>query len=70
MFDEVAAIANRRVVWHRIAPETNIDGYFRRWRSHYIYRKSVDENDIMIFAILHARMHRSARLREAPEIEP
>ena len=66
LFDEIAAIADRRLSWRPIAAEFGVDGFCRRWRRHVIYWK-VQDREIAIVALLHERMHQAARLQSLVE---
>lgn len=57
-------IATRRVTWMRIPQEFGVDGFFTRYRSHFIFWKQRTDGQIAIVAVLHQRMDLARRLRE------
>lgn len=65
LFEEFAAIADRKVLWRRIPASFDIDGYVRRCGSHLIYWRCGADDVVRIVAVLHERMHQSLRLRDA-----
>ncbi len=48
-----------------IPAEFGVDGYFTKYEKHYIYWKELSDGQIAIVAILHERMHRIDRLKDA-----
>ena len=65
LFDRFHAIAARHFPWRRIPAEFGVDGYACRYERHFIHRKLLDDGAIGIVAILHERVHRIERFREA-----
>lgn len=70
LFDEIAAIADRKTTWRRIPASFEIDGYVGKCGSHLIYWRCGADGVVRIVAILHERMHQSLRLRAALDGEP
>jgi toxin ParE1/3/4 len=57
-------IVEKRVAWQRIPSEYGVEGYFARYRSHFVFWKRRDDGRIAIVAILHQRMDLARRLRD------
>ncbi|RST88172.1 type II toxin-antitoxin system RelE/ParE family toxin [Aquibium carbonis] len=57
-------IAKNRVAWQRVPSEFGVDGFFARYKSHFIFWKPRADGQIAIVAILHQRMDLARRLRE------
>lgn len=66
-FREIAA---DRVPWRRIPAAWKVDGYVCKCGSHLIYWRHGADDVVRIVAILHQRMHQSARLRDMLDGEP
>lgn len=65
LFDTFSAIAVRDVLWKPIPAEMGIHGWFCRHENHFIYWRELDDGCIGIATVLHERMHRVMRLKEA-----
>ncbi|MGE8134547.1 type II toxin-antitoxin system RelE/ParE family toxin [Novosphingobium subterraneum] len=65
LFAKFDAIAGREVIWKRIPAEFEVQGWFCRHERHYVYWKSLADGKVAIVAILHERMHRIARIKDA-----
>jgi toxin ParE1/3/4 len=61
LFEDIAA---RRIIWRRIPREFGVDGFFTRYRSHFVFWKLRSDGQIAIVAILHQRMDMARRLQE------
>lgn len=61
LFEDIAA---RRIIWRRIPREFGVDGFFTRYRSHFVFWKLRSDGQIAIVAILHQRMDMARRLPE------
>ncbi len=57
-------IAEKRVAWQRIPSEYGVEGYFARYKSHFVFWKRRDDGRVAIVAILHQRMDLARRLRD------
>src|SRR5690606_30926683 len=57
-------IAEKRVRWRRIPGEFGVEGYFTRYRSHFVFWKPRSDGEVAIVAILHQRMDLARRLQE------
>lgn len=64
MFDAFDGIATGGVASRPIPVEFGVDGYFFRYKKHFVYWKTLSNGDIGIVTILHERMHRIDRLQE------
>jgi len=64
LFDCFADIANKALVWRRIPARLNTDGYFTKYKKHYVYWKVRKDKKIAIVAILHERMHQVEWLQD------
>lgn len=65
LFDAFEKIATLKVVSKPIPAEFGVTGYFFHFRRHVVYWRSLPNGDIGVVTILHERMHRVGRLREA-----
>lgn len=63
LFDCFDGIARRDRIWRTVPAEFGVDGYYCRYRHHYVYWRLAD-GTIGIVTILHERMHRMDRFRE------
>jgi plasmid stabilization system protein ParE len=61
LFEDIAA---KRITWQRIPREFGVDGYFARYKSHFVFWKLRSDGQIAIVAVLHQRMDLARRLRE------
>lgn len=64
LFEAFQSIADRKVLWRTIPAEFEVDGFYRRYKHHYIYFKVLTGGDVGIATVLHERMHLGDRLRE------
>lgn len=67
MFDDIAA---RRVIWRSVPAIVRVSGYVRRYRHHFVYWREMEAEWIGIVAVLHERMHQSARLEQLFRDDP
>ena len=61
LFDE---IATKRITWQRIPSEFGVDGYYTRYKSHFVFWKLRSDGQIAIVVVLHQRMDLARRLQE------
>ncbi|MBN9241440.1 MAG: type II toxin-antitoxin system RelE/ParE family toxin [Mesorhizobium sp.] len=61
LFEDITA---KRIVWRRIPREFGVNGFFARYRSHFVFWKLRSDGQIAIVAILHQRMDLALRLQE------
>ncbi len=61
LFDD---IAEKRVAWQRIPSEYGVEGFFVRYKSHFVFWKRRDDGLVAIVAILHQRMDLARRLQD------
>ncbi|MFN4271227.1 MAG: type II toxin-antitoxin system RelE/ParE family toxin [Aliihoeflea sp.] len=64
MFALFEDIVEKRIGWQRIPSEYGVEGYFARYKSHFVFWKRRDDGDVAIVAILHQRMDIARRLRD------
>lgn len=64
LFDLFAKIETHQILSRPIPATFEVDGYFCRYESHFIYWKRLANGDIGIVTILHERMHQIDRLRD------
>jgi toxin ParE1/3/4 len=64
LFEAFAEIANQNALSHPIPASFGVDGYFVRYKKHFIYWKTLKNSDFGIVTILHERMHQIDRFRE------
>jgi toxin ParE1/3/4 len=65
LFQRIADIAERRVPWRAVPRTVAIEGYYARYRHHFIFWRVLSDGRIGVVAVLHERMKRDARLRTA-----
>ena len=64
LFDAFDRIETGGVASRPIPAEFGVDGYFFRYKKHFVYWKTLSNGDIGIVTVLHERMHRIGRLLE------
>ena len=64
LFDAFDEIETGGVTSRPIPAEFGVDGYFFRYKKHFVYWKTLSNGDIGIVTVLHERMHRIDRLLE------
>ena len=64
LFDAFDGIETGGVASRPIPAEFGVDGYFFRYKKHFVYWKTLSNGDIGIVTVLHERMHRIGRLWE------
>ena len=67
MFERFEQIADRKIIWHPIAAEFEVTGFFSRYEKHFIYWKELSSGQIGIVTVLHERMHQLERFQEDAE---
>lgn len=63
MFEVFECITDKKVLWRPIPAEFDVDGYFTKYISHFIYWKILKSGKIGIVTILHERMHQISRFK-------
>ncbi|RUS63645.1 type II toxin-antitoxin system RelE/ParE family toxin [Pseudorhodobacter sp. E13] len=69
LFARFEAIVSKEVLWRPVPTEFEIKAWVTRYEHHYIYWKQLDDGRIGIMAILHERMHQTARLADLTDDE-
>ena len=64
LFEQFEAIATRQVLWRRVPADVGVDGFFCRFKSHFIYWRVLKLGAVGIVTILHERMHQIERFHE------
>ena len=64
LFDAFEGIETGATVSRPIPAAFGVNGFYFRYQRHIVYWKRLGNDDIGIAAILHERMHQSARLKE------
>lgn len=64
LFQAFEAIESRGVISRPMPAEFDVDGFFFRYHSHFVYWRRLSSGDIGIVTILHQRMHQIARLKD------
>lgn len=64
MFEAFGRIADYGVPSRPVPAEFGVDGFYFRFERHVIYWRKLDNGDIGIVTVLHARMHQIDRFRE------
>ncbi|WP_429910589.1 type II toxin-antitoxin system RelE/ParE family toxin [Glycocaulis sp.] len=70
LFEAFGRIATHGVLSRPIPAEFGVDGFVLRYERHFVYWRYLANGDIGIVTVLHERMHRIGRLREALDGEP
>lgn len=65
LFAALDEIAKRKRVWRPIPPEFGVNGYFARYKKHFMYWKVFDDDVIGVALILHVSRLQGERVREA-----
>jgi plasmid stabilization system protein ParE len=65
LFQAAQGLALHTTFSHPIPAEFGIvDGYFFRYQHHFVYWRTLSNDDIGIVTVLHEKMHQIARFRE------
>lgn len=64
LFEAFDKIGTHRMMSRPIPAEFGIEGYFFRYKRHFVYWRRLSNGDIGIVTILHERMHQIDRLRD------
>ena len=64
LFEAFEKIATGSVRSRPIPAEFEVEGYFFRYKRHFVYWKTLRNGDIGIVTVLHERMHQIDRFRE------
>ncbi len=64
LFEAFGNIGEGTVGSRPIAAEFEVDGFWFRYRKHYVYWKILDDGTIGIVTVLHERMHQVGRMLE------
>lgn len=64
LFERFCQISRRNVTWTPIPAEFEVDGFYLRYKKHFIYWKVLSNGDVGIVTVLHERMHQTARFKE------
>lgn len=67
LFEAFDNISTGALVSRPVPAEFGVDGYFFRYRKHYVYWKKLADGTIGIVTVLHERMHQFGRLLEDQE---
>ncbi|MYA31657.1 MAG: type II toxin-antitoxin system RelE/ParE family toxin [Gammaproteobacteria bacterium] len=64
LFNAFDKIAGGGVMSRPIPAEFGVDGYFFRYKKHFVYWKWLTNGDVGIVTVLHERMHQFGRFQE------
>lgn len=64
LFEAFDGIATHQTTSRPISAEFGVEGYYFRYKRHFVYWRWLTNGDIGIVTILHERMHRIERFRE------
>ena len=64
LFDTFAKIESHEVLSRPIPAELGVDGFFFRYKKHFVYWRYLSNGDIGIVTILHQSMHQIERLKD------
>lgn len=68
LFSVFQKIADQMIMSRPVPAELEVDGYFCRYKRHYIYWKRLKDGHIGIVTILHEKMHQISHLKEEFEL--
>ena len=68
LFDSFDRIASGGVFSRPIPAAFEVNGCFYRYERHYVYWKTLNNDDIGIVTVLHERMHQMDRFRDDVEV--
>jgi len=57
LFKVFEQIVKRQILSHPVPAEFNVNGFFVKYKKHFIYWKYLENGDVGIVTILHERMH-------------
>lgn len=66
LFDVFEKIVKKQVLSHPIPAEFNVDGFYVKYKKHFVYWKILQNGEVGVVTILHERMH---QLKQFKEIE-
>jgi len=64
LFDAFAKVESHEVLSRPIPAEFGINGFFFRYKKHFVYWRYLSNGDIGIVTILHQCMHQIERLKD------
>lgn len=64
LFAAIDGLASERTRSRPIPAEFGVEGYFFRYRAHFVYWKLLENGDIGIVTVLHEAMHQIERFRD------
>jgi len=64
LFDVFQNIVKNEVLSHPIPAEFNVDGFYVKYKKHFIYWKRLQNGEVGIVTILHERMHQIKQFKE------
>lgn len=64
LFSVFQSIADQTILSRPVPAELGVDGYFCRYKRHYIYWKKLTNGTVGIVTILHEKMHQINRFKE------
>ena len=68
LFEAFDAIGTHKVTSKPIPSDFGVDGFYFRYRQHFVYWHRLPNDDIGIVTILHQRMHQMDRFAEDFEL--
>ena len=63
LFDAFAKVESHKILSRPIPAEFGVDGFFFRYKKHFVYWRYLSNGDIGIVTILHQCMHQIERLK-------
>ena len=57
LFDVFEKIVKNQALSHPIPAEFNVDGFYVKYKKHFVYWKILQNGEVGIVTILHERMH-------------
>jgi toxin ParE1/3/4 len=62
IYDRLDQVAAKQIPWRTIPTYIGVEGYYTKYERHFIYWRLLCDGMIGVAAVLHERMHHSARL--------
>ncbi len=64
LFNTFAKVASHEVLSHPVPAEFGLDGFFLRYKKHFVYWRYLSNGDIGIVTVLHQSKHQIERLKD------
>jgi toxin ParE1/3/4 len=65
LFDVFDKIVKKQVLSHPVPAEFNVNGFYVKYKKHFVYWKYLEGGEVGIVTILHDRMHQMMQFRNS-----